>query len=258
MRAIFYWRICFLVLALVWLKGSVIAVPAVERVILTSEVLGEDRPLNIVLPASYSPDRTYPVVFALDGGAKYLPSVAERMQSAQPDLIVVGIENVDRSRDMFPDPVPDRDNRGGGGARFLEFLTTELVPYVEANYATSGYRVLSGQSNSGFFVLYAMLNAHQVFDAYLASSPMIGWDWDMIRGGSIDLLQGRKSFPKALFMNRGDEDLDRTTEYLPGYVDLLKEITPRDFRWTHEVVEGGGHVPDNSYRKGIAFIFGGG
>ena len=39
-------------------------------------------------------------------------------------------------------------------------------------------------------------------------------------------------------------------------VDLLKKIAPRDFRWTCEVVEGGGHVPENSYRDGIAFIFG--
>jgi len=256
MRALIFGKVIFLVLAAITLSGSAAAVAKIDRVILTSEVLGEDRPLNIILPADFSPDLTYPIVFALDGGANYLPSVAEDMHSVQPDLIVVGIENVDRSRDMFPDPMPDRDNRGGGGARFLEFLTTELVPYIEGKYPASGYRVISGQSNSGFFVLYAMLNATEVFDAYLASSPMIGWDWDMIRDRSVDLLDGRKSFPKALFINRGDEDLDRTTEYLPGYVDLLGEIAPEDFRWMHEVVEGGGHVPENSYRNGIAFIFG--
>ena len=57
-------------------------------------------------------------------------------------------------------------------------------------------------------------------------------------------------------MNRGDEYLSRTTEFLPGYVDLLEKIAPRDFRWTCEVVAGGGHVPENSYGDGIAFIFG--
>jgi predicted alpha/beta superfamily hydrolase len=238
------------------LAGSASAAPEIERVILTSEVLGEERPLNIVLPADYSPEKTYPVVYALDGNADHLPSVAERMQGAHPDLIVVGVENVDRSRDMFPDPVPERQNRGGGGAAFLEFLTTELGPFIEERYAVGEFRVLSGQSNSGFFVLYAMLNASKAFDAYLASSPMIGWDWEMIREGSIDLLEGRKSFPRALFMNRGDEDLNRTTDYLQGYADLLEKIAPRDFRWTHEVVVDGGHVPENSYRKGIAFIFG--
>lgn len=248
--------VAYLVMLVTNFAGSALADSAAERVILTSEVLGEERPLNIVLPAGYSAEKTYPVVFALDGNEDYLPSVAERMQGAHPDLIVVGIENVDRSHDMFPDPVPERQNRGGGGAAFLEFLTTELVPFIEEKYAASGYRVLSGQSNSGFFVLYAMLNANKVFDAYLASSPMIGWDWEMIRDGSIDLLEGRKSFPRVLFMNRGDEDLSRTTEFLPGYVDLLEKIAPRDFRWTHEVVVDGGHVPENSYRKGVAFIFG--
>ena len=57
-------------------------------------------------------------------------------------------------------------------------------------------------------------------------------------------------------MNRGETDLDRTTDYLPRYVELLEDIAPVDFRWTHEVVIGGEHVPKNSYEHGIAFIFG--
>lgn len=255
MMHVFPGNILFFSVLVMLVSGLATAAPKVDRVVLTSKILDEERPLNIVLPVDYSTSQTYPVVFALDGGSKYLPPVAEGMQEARPDLIVVGVENVDRSRDMFPDPVPDRQDRGGGGESFLEFLTTELIPYIESNYPASGFRILSGQSNSGFFVLYAMLNAPDSFDAYLASSPMIGWDWNMIREGNIRLFEGRKSFPKALFMNRGDEDLDRTTDFLPGYVELLGEIAPTDFRWFHEVVEGGEHVPETSYQKGIAYIF---
>ncbi len=245
-----------LLVLLVALNSQAGAAPHIERVILESQVLGEDRPLNIALPDEFSPEKTYPVVYALDGGAKYLPSVAEQMLAAHPDLIVVGVENVDRSRDMFPEPLPDRDNRGGGGAAFLAFLTGELVPFIEEKYPTSGYQVLAGQSNSGFFVLYAMLNDARVFDAYLSISPMIGWDWDLIRDGSTDLLRGRKSFPRVLYLNRGETDYDHTTNFLPRYVELLAEIAPRDFRWTHEVAKGQGHVPDGSFGNGIAFIFG--
>ena len=238
------------------LFSTAVAAPETTREVLTSQVLGEDRPLNIVLPPDYSPEKTYPVVYALDGGVRGLPDMAERMQSAHAELIVVGVENVDRSRDMFPDPVPARENRGGGGEKFLTFLTTELIPHIESKYATNGYRVISGQSNSGFFVLYALLNATDSFDAYLASSPMIGWNRDMIHGGTKSLLADKPSFPKALFMNQGDDDLSRVTEYLSDYEALLREVAPEDFRWVNEFIEGGGHVPASTYHNGIAFIFG--
>jgi hypothetical protein len=130
-----------------------------------------------------------------------------------------------------------------------------LIPFIEATYATNGYRVLSGQSNSGFFVLYAMIHAPDAFDAYLASSPMIGWDWEMIRNGTTVLFDGRNSFPKTLFMNRGESDYDQTTGFLPRYMELLGVIAPEDFRWRSEIADGDGHVPENSYGNGIAFIF---
>ena len=235
---------------------SAVAAPVVTREVLNSEVLGEDRPLNIVLPAGYSPDKTYPVAYVLDGGHRSLPNMAEGMQTAHEELIVVGVENIDRSRDMFPNPMPERENRGGGGENFLTFLTKELIPYIEGKYATNGYRVISGQSNSGFFVLYALLNAPDSFDAYLAGSPMIGWDRDMIHDGTRYLLDGKDSYAKILFMNQGDDDLSRVTGYLPAYEELLRRIAPADFRWKNELIRGGGHVPASTYHNGIAFIFG--
>ena len=193
---------------------------------------------------------------ALDGGARYTPILAEHLQGVNIELIVVGIENVDRSRDMFPKPLPARQNRGGGGKQFLEFITTELIPHIENEYSASDFRVISGQSNSGFFVLYAMLTTPDSFDAYVAISPMVGWDWEMIRAGSVDLLQDRDSFHKTLYMNRGDHDYDQVDDFLPGYAELLREIAPDDFRLEYVVIEGGGHVPASSYRDAMEFVFG--
>ncbi len=82
---------------------------------MTSRILGEDRPLHIVLPEDYSSDGAYPVVCPLDGGAGSTATLAGQMQAPNPDLIVVGVETVDRDRDMFPRPLEIRDNRGGGG-----------------------------------------------------------------------------------------------------------------------------------------------
>ena len=128
------------------------------------------------------------MVYALDGDSTSITELARRMHAARPDLIIVGVENVDRSRDMFPDQLKSRRGRGGGGKRFYRFLVDELVPYIDDKYATGGARILSGQSNSAFFVLYALQRNPEAFDGYLALSPMIGWDWEMLRDGFSELL----------------------------------------------------------------------
>jgi predicted alpha/beta superfamily hydrolase len=226
-----------------------------KPVVLHSEILGEDRPINIVLPAQRLQDARYPVVVLLDGENTFAQSAIEQMLAKQPDLVIVGVENVNRTRDMFPNPVRKEPNPGGGGERFLEFLVAELLPYIDENYPSNGYHVLSGQSNSGLFTLYAMCRAPDAFDAFLASSPMIGWDWPLIRESTIDLFNARESFPKVLFMNHGESDSVKTTDFMPAYLELLESIAPDDFRWKFEVAEGQSHVPENSHENGVAFIF---
>lgn len=51
-------------------------------------------------------------------------------------------------------------------------------------------------------------------------------------------------------------DNDLTTEFVPLFMELLDEIVPADFRWRSEVVEGGGHVHENSIASGIGIFFG--
>jgi predicted alpha/beta superfamily hydrolase len=74
----------------------------------------------------------------------------------------VGIENTDRQRDMDPER---------GAEKFGRFITTELLPFVEAQYRTSGFRVLAGQSFSALFALHLFLREPGAFDAYILSSP---------------------------------------------------------------------------------------
>jgi predicted alpha/beta superfamily hydrolase len=226
-----------------------------EQVVVHSKVLDEDRPINIVLPTDQLQDARYPVVVLLDGENPFAHWAIEQMHMKKPGLIIVGVENVNRTRDMFANPVRKEPNPGGGAGQFLEFLVSELLPYIDESYPSNGYHVLSGQSNSALFTLYAMCRAPDAFDAFLASSPMIGWDWDLIREETTDLFKDRDSFPKVLYMNHGESDSFKTTDFMPAYLQLLEATAPDDFRWKFEVAEGQSHVPENSHGNGIAFIF---
>ena len=74
---------------------------------LKSNVLSEERTVVVQLPKSYAenPDKNYPIIYRLDGAANLvlMNAVLEDLQSqnAAPEIIIVAIENTDRTRDLF-------------------------------------------------------------------------------------------------------------------------------------------------------------
>lgn len=155
---------------------------------LHSCILGEDRRLLIYEPphdTTYFSKPAYPVLYLLDGDG-YFPIATTIIQqlsqvngnTACPEMIVVGICNTHRNRDLAPVADPHLAE-SGGGATFLRFMQQELIPYIDQHYPTAPYRVLAGHSLGGLTVLNALLHAPQTFQGYLASDPSVfcGDDW---------------------------------------------------------------------------------
>lgn len=110
--------------------------------------------LTIYFPASYSGStKAYPVIYALDGDAVNAPSgrfenLSGILERKGIDAVLVGIGGTSRrSTDYtFPGAVPYHD-----------FLTKELVPFIESKYrADSTKRILTGHSLSGSMTGYAL------------------------------------------------------------------------------------------------------
>ncbi|MBS1942292.1 MAG: alpha/beta hydrolase [Bacteroidetes bacterium] len=161
---------------------------------LHSAVLGEQRTLNIALPAGYQDNDTarYPVIFLLDGSAtEDFIHVAGGLQFASMDWIawqqpsiLVGIANVDRKRDFtFPTTIAkDKEQfpTTGGSAAFIDFIGKELIPFVDAHFRTSPDRLLIGQSLGGLLATEVLFKQPALFRRYLIVSPSLWWD-----GGSL-------------------------------------------------------------------------
>ena len=124
-----------------------------------SNVLNENREYWISLPDSYnkkeSSYKKYPVLIVLDGNVhfKSIAGIVNYMSSDVyrsckiPEMIVVGIQNVDRRRDYTPDKIITvRENNTGGGDSFLGFLQDELLHELDQKFRTSPYRILFGHS----------------------------------------------------------------------------------------------------------------
>ena len=90
-----------------------------------------------------------------------------------------GFPEMSRSFPGAPEPTLPEDERLGGGPRFLSFLREEVRPFVERRFDVAG-STLFGSSLGGLFALWAMLEAPDSFDAFIATSPAIWWDGGML------------------------------------------------------------------------------
>ena len=121
-----------------------------------SGILGEKRKIWIYTPGmtsgKHDPNQRYPVLYLLDGDAHFLSVVGIVQQLSQangnavlPEMIVVGITNTDRTRDLTPTHVtsdlPAMDSNfsktSGGGRNFMAFIEKELMPHIDSVYPTA-------------------------------------------------------------------------------------------------------------------------
>lgn len=155
-----------------------------------SQVLAENRILNIYLPANYPdhPDKKYPVIYLLDGSVdEDFIHVAGLVQFGSfpwikmiPETIVVGIANVDRKRDFTFPTKNEQDKQdfptSGGSARFITMLKTEIQPLIEKNYRTNNETTVIGQSLGGLLATEILYTKPTTFDNYIIISPSLWWD----------------------------------------------------------------------------------
>lgn len=161
-----------------------------ESVTLTSEILKQDRQLNIYLPESYNAtsDKKYEVIYLLDGAMdEDFLHVAGLVQFANfswinliPKSIVVGIVNIDRKHDLTFPSKSALDNKEfpttGGSEDFIQFITKELQPYITSNYNVSETKTIIGQSLGGLLATEILLKQPAAFNNYIIVSPSTWWD----------------------------------------------------------------------------------
>src|SRR5882762_3087948 len=166
-----------------------ISPPAPQRLTLHSAVLNEDRTIWVRTPRGYEQGTTaYSVLYLMDGPG-HINEIGSTIDflvdnNRMPPLIVVGIANTDRVRDLTPTHADIKNPDGtvtafptsGGADRFLDFIQTELIPEIEKRYRTAPYRIFAGHSFGGLLAIHALITRPDLFNAYIAVSPSLQWD----------------------------------------------------------------------------------
>jgi predicted alpha/beta superfamily hydrolase len=171
-KLIAFCLLCYGLSAFAQKKDNKIVIGTIDTVF--SNILKEKRTIYIHVPDGDKNQR-YPVLYILDGETHFQSAVAivEQISGIIPNMVIVGIINTDRERDLTPTHVnPDRFvNEGearhtGGGDKFISFIEKELIPYVDSKYPSTSYRVFSGHSLGGLTVVNAFINTSQSIRVY--------------------------------------------------------------------------------------------
>jgi uncharacterized protein len=196
-----------------------LAPPAPERIVIHSNVLNEDRPILVRVPAHAPGARNkYPVLYLTDGDGHIneVGGIVDFLAAHNrcSPLIIVGIPNTDRNRDLTPTHADEKGPDGaiaqalptsGGADKFLQFIQTELFPEIEKRYPTEPYRIFAGHSFGGLFAIHALTTHPDTFNAYIAVSPSLQWDDGATLHQAQQFFAKTKELHKTLFFSLGNE-----------------------------------------------------
>jgi predicted alpha/beta superfamily hydrolase len=247
--------------------------PGMEVKTFYSKLLGEKRKIRIQTPAGMNAWDAYPVLYVLDGEAQTGMTAAQVQYLSEsykiiPSLIVVGIENTDRMRDLTPthsilgpDGKPDTSanafgKNSGGGERFLQFMKEELMPYIKERYHPAPYSILSGHSLGGLMAVYCLVHHPDYFNAYIAISPSLQWDDKAVLKMAAQKMDAKKDLNRILYFSDANED----SAFHKNQVELealLKEKNIGGLKFTRGFFPNETHIsePVKAFYDGIRYVY---
>ncbi|MDC8003923.1 alpha/beta hydrolase-fold protein [Aureisphaera galaxeae] len=204
-----------------------------RTITLPSEVLAEEREIQVYLPNGYSENESeYPVLYVLDGQRYFLHAVSLQQSMTgfrqTPEFIVVGISKSPSERNR---------NFSSNAQNFLSFIDKELISYIDTRYRSSQERLLFGWGFAGGFTIQSMVDKPQLFDAYIAASPFPVTK----KVAAVDsLLSKDTSFDKLLYFS-SDINEGSVKEGTALLHELLLQKAPETMPWKFREFEGEEH-----------------
>ena len=235
-----------------------------------SAFTGRSYDLYIHLPSHYleqDKSKKYPVLYILDGqwDFKLMDSVLGGLvyDKFVPEMIMVGISysgehpDYDGLRAMDYTPVAAPDKKGSGdGPKFFQFLKTELIPFMEANYrADPTHRILQGSSLGGLFTLYAMFREPGLFSAYVAASPAVSYGNDFTFKQEAEYARMHKELPVKLYL--AVSEFEELTAPVKDFMQKLRSRGFQGLKLETRAIEGERHASNKPevYNRGLRFAF---
>lgn len=215
-----------------------------QTFVIQSEVLGEERRINVFKPTYYGKPFTepMPVIYMPDGGIHEdfmhiagLLDVSVVNGTVRPFLLV-GIENTDRGRDMTGPTSNPEDRKAlpqaGGSQDFRDFIRKELKPAIASRFEVTDESVVIGESLAGLFVVESFLKEPQLFDIYIAVDPSLWWNSEELVAVASNSLDNTNVVGKSLFL--AASDTETIAEPVAELAETLRDVQPEGLEWHYQ------------------------
>ncbi|MEQ9412573.1 MAG: alpha/beta hydrolase-fold protein [Cyclobacteriaceae bacterium] len=243
-----------------------------REIIVQSKILNQNRGIMIYPPASYSKEKKYPVIYLLDGKQHtiFTGSLIERLAAAAviPEMIVVGIPNWDRTKDLTPTHTM-KDEKGresasqktsGGGNNFVEFIEKELFKVIDSAYSTMNYRIFVGHSYGGLLVTHTLFSDKNLFNSYISIDPSLYWDnYYLIKRIKDNQYTFNNNilYTSSIIDYKNPNDSTNNGVGIAALEKLMesKSFKGLDFSFENFENDNHGSVPPISIIKGLRYVF---
>ena len=213
-------------------------IPVHDSLTISSNLLNENRVINIWLPEIYKQSTdSLTVLYMADGGVKEdFPHIANTLEKLINEgkikpIILVGIENTVRRRDLTPITEIDKDKEVapvvGGSEKFRAFIKQELIPEIDKRYRTRAERGIIGESLAGLFVMETFFTEPTLFTHYIAFDPSLWWNNHFLNRNATSLSDLADS-TDLWFAGSSAEDISIHTNEL---AQILKANTVKKLKW---------------------------
>lgn len=140
----------------------------------TSGKTGKRQKLGLYKPTGYTDKKVYPLIVVLNANTLMEPVVTAVRYYEQfeemPKCIVVGVYDEKLEEVAIIDEVGRPMNES---ARFFDFISTELVPYIQGKYPIAGFKGIIASEEAGFLINYYLLNPKSPFSMYVSLNPTV-------------------------------------------------------------------------------------
>ena len=252
---------------------------------LTSKIMGKDYQLYISLPNGYSSNDTvpFPVLYVLDGRLAFplFNTIREIRARELEDVIIVCINCgldynswfVNRFYDYTPSSdtsvqrsyekqlkLPEGAIQAGGAEKFLECITTEIIPYIDNHYKTNNDRGITGSSLGGLFAAYCLLHSKGVFNRYGINSPSLWWNNCELQTQGESLFTETTPLPKpptSIFISVGAQEGPTMVPIIEKFSALLGSRADHKLAITSQIFEDETHlsVVPASYNRSLSALY---
>lgn len=202
-----------------------------------SKILSETRSINIHIPNSYSiSEKRYPVIYSLDGEYTKLSLNGTldyySFWDKTPECIVVSIDQnyLDTIENKYKRWIDCSYSWDSGlpknkGIDFKEFISKELIPFIDSSYRTTDFRTIIGHSFTANYVNYFLLDEEPLFTGYVAISPYYasnGLD-------SLKTIVENLKKPVFYYVANGENDLSGHIKSVSEFDKLFAKIDNENF-----------------------------